>query len=238
MTFIIKFPVGGKILSIKANGYADVVKWSYPTEFQDIVKAAEENGNTDVWIQCYAYYDADEKLYIRCSSVLNPMPGNPMSGDNEPPAIAPDVSCGDSRVPTADSVYHFVKKETHNITQGDFISFETTDYENEHDVPTKEDKVEEIKISVKTNTKIENDATTVPTTKAVKDFVEGFVNDPTAYVFPNKSAEERKYFIIYDAWQNPVLMSDDFQEELVDGYRLFDYKPWKKFHIDMPNLET
>jgi hypothetical protein len=68
--------------------------------------------------------------------------------------------------------------------------------------------------------------------------ITGVVNDPTAYVFPNKSAEERKYFIIYDAWENPVLMSKAFQEELVDGYRLFDYKPWKKFHIDMPNLET
>lgn len=56
LTFIIKFNVGDSdILAIYANGEHNI-KWSYPTEFQDIVKAAKENNNSDVWLQCYVGY--------------------------------------------------------------------------------------------------------------------------------------------------------------------------------------
>ena len=71
-----------------------------------------------------------------------------------------------------------------------------------------------------------------------KTYVDGLVNDPTAYVFQDLSPEERKYYIIYDAWQNPTCFSEDFTNDLVDGYRLFDYRSWQHYHIDMPNLIT
>ena len=104
LTFIIKFPANTDVLAIKANGKHNI-KWSYPTEFQDIVKAAQENNNSDVWLQCYVGYTEDG-LSIRCSSALHPMPGS-----HEPPKVADKVTDGDTKVPTSDAVYDFVKEE-------------------------------------------------------------------------------------------------------------------------------
>ena len=125
-------------------------------------------------------------------------------------------------------VINSIKGGVEDVDGGDYISTEGSTKTN-------------IKLSLNVSDEIkdsDNTVNTVPTTNAVKTYVDGMVNDPTAYVFPNLSAEDRKYFIIYDAWQNPVSMSDSFRDELIDGYRLFDYRAWKKFHIDMPKLET
>lgn len=95
-----------------------------------------------------------------------------------------------------------------------------------------------VNVSQKITNSEENSEDSLPTTKAVKDFVKGHVNDPTAYVFHDVSPEDRKYYIIYDGYQNPTCFSEDFINDLVDGYRLFDYRSWQHYHIDMPNLIT
>lgn len=65
------------------------------------------------------------------------------------------------------------------------------------------------KVSVITSREIINDSTTIPTTKAVHDYVNE--KNYLQNLFPNTSEEDKKYFIIYDAWQNPVSMSKAFQ---------------------------
>jgi hypothetical protein len=157
LTFIIKFNVGDSdILAIKANGEHNI-KWSYPTEFQDIVKAANENNNSDVWIQCYVGYTEDG-LSIRCSSALHPMPGS-----HEPPKVTDKVTDGDTKVPTSDAVYDFVKEELkpklEEVVAGD--TFIEVKNKNE--------------VFVNTSSSIINDDTTVPTTKAVYDSIEELI---------------------------------------------------------------
>lgn len=157
LTFIIKFNVGDSdILAIKANGEHNI-KWSYPTEFQDIVKAAKENNNSDVWLQCYVGYTEDG-LSIRCSSALHPMPGS-----HEPPKVTDKVTDGDTKVPTSDAVHDFVKEEIkpklEEVVAGD--TFIEVKNKNE--------------VFVNTSSIIFNDDTTVPTTKAVYDSIEELI---------------------------------------------------------------
>jgi hypothetical protein len=78
----------------------------------------------------------------------------------------------------------------------------------------------------------------IPTSNAVKRYVDSSLVDPTMYLFPDLPKEDREYYMIFDAWQNPVYISEKFKKELTTGDRLFDYRPWEKFHIDMPYLET
>ena len=78
----------------------------------------------------------------------------------------------------------------------------------------------------------------IPTNNAVKTYVDSHIIDPTSYIFNDLPGEDRKYYMIFDAWQNPVYISDAFKKELTIGNRLFDYRSWEKFHIDMPYLET
>lgn len=75
----------------------------------------------------------------------------------------------------------------------------------------------------------ENEDKKVPTSNAVKKYVDTNLIDPTIYLFPELSKEERKYYMIFDAWQNPIYAS--FTDEVIDGHRLFAYRSWKKFHI-------
>lgn len=157
LTFIIKFNVGDSdILAIKANGEHNI-KWSYPTEFQDIVKAAKENNNSDVWLQCYVGYTEDG-LSIRCSSALHPMPGS-----HEPPKVTDKVTDGDTKVPTSDAVHDFVKEEIkpklEEVVAGD--TFIEVKNKNE--------------VFVNTSSTITNDGSTVPTTKAVYDSIEELI---------------------------------------------------------------
>jgi hypothetical protein len=156
LTFIIKFPANTDVLAIKANGKHNI-KWSYPTEFQDIVKAAEENNNSDVWLQCYVGYTEDG-LSIRCSSALHPMPGS-----HQPPQVTDKVTDGDTKVPTSDAVYDFVKEEIkpklEEVVAGD--TFIEVKNKNE--------------VFVNTSSTITNDSTTVPTTKAVYDSIEELI---------------------------------------------------------------
>lgn len=84
----------------------------------------------------------------------------------------------------------------------------------------------------------DNSANNVPTSNAVKSYVDSHIIDPTSYIFNDLPGEDRKYYMIFDAWQNPVYISDAFKKELTTGNRLFDYRSWEKFHIDMPYLET
>lgn len=56
-----------------------------------------------------------------------------------------------------------------------------------------------------------------------------------AFVFPDLSEEERQYYIIHDGAMNPVYIS--FADELDFGISMFRHRPWKKFHIDLPNLQ-
>lgn len=149
LTFIIKFPVSDSdVLSILANG-KDNVKWSYPSELEDILHAARSNNYSDVWLECFAGYK-NGNLCIRCSNALNPMPGS------EKQLVTTDsIQSGNFNVPTSNAVYHFVKNELSSINnkveEGDFIT------------------VTNNVISVKTSSDITNDASTVPTTQAVYD---------------------------------------------------------------------
>ena len=79
-----------------------------------------------------------------------------------------------------------------------------------------------------------DDSSNIPASSAVKSYVDSNLLDPTVYLFPELSKEERKYYMIYDAWGNPAYMN--FANELTDGYGLFRFRKWHKFHIDMPNL--
>ena len=85
-----------------------------------------------------------------------------MPGSHEPPKVTDEVTDGDTKVPTADAVYDFVKEEIkpklEEVVAGDFIGVKN---KNE--------------VFVKTATNITNDATTVPTTKAVFDSIEELI---------------------------------------------------------------
>ena len=92
-------------------------------------------------------------------------------------------------------------------------------------------------------TRVENaykkaDATINDEISAIKSYVDTQLVDPTVYIFNELPAEDREYYMIFDAWQNPVYISEKFKKDLTVGNRLFDYRSWEKFHIDMPYLET
>lgn len=139
-------------------------------------------------------------------------------------AVFDEISDLERAMDAMEDTINSFKGGVETVDGGDYISTEGS---------TKTD----IKLSLNVSDEIINSEVdkTVPTTVAVKTYVDGMVNDPTAYVFPHLSAEDRKYYIIHDGAMNPVFIS--FADELEFGVSMFRHRPWKKFHVNLPNLQ-
>lgn len=117
-------------------------------------------------------------------------------------------------IPTSLAVYNAINSVSENL-----ISHKS---DNIH--LTNNDRVTTINDSSSTN---------LPTEGAVKEYIDNYVINPAVYLFPYLSKDELKYYIIVDAWQNPTYIS--FADEVEDGFRLFNYRSWEKFHIKSMN---
>ena len=142
-------------------------------------KARSDNESVDLWIKCFAEYTND-KLSVRCTNALNSLEGDVTITEATIVNNIDDEHPADSiEVPTEQAVINYVTKHTSDtgihVTENEKSRWdEAAEYKIETSsnfIGVTQKANNKQSISLKVNTEISDDTKTVPTTKAVYDYV-------------------------------------------------------------------
>ena len=226
LIFYIKLPIPtSTTLSVKANNVD--TKWGFSGELTQLLSTAKKNADSGL-IKCYAEY-INGTFTVHCTNGMNLKPGE---GGTVEIDTTDTIVDGSDAVPTSNAVYDHVKlHEDKNIH---ITSSERTSWNNKISEVVNGDFINVTNkntVSVKTSTTISDDATTIPTTKAVH-----VDTNITKYYFPDLDYEDRKDYMILDYTGSPTYVS--FADEIVNGYSMFRGWGMNKFILNFPNLTS